>query len=284
VTGVRYWRDGPDGPTPEMATATAVVLAAGAIETARLLLASRTNREPDGLGNRHDQVGRHLQGHYYPTAFGLFDEEVYDARGPGVTIGTCDWNHGNPGIIGGGMLADDFIMLPVIFWQSALPPRLRRWGREAKDFMRDNYRRVIQVKGPVHEIPTPVSRVTLDPEVTDRFGLPVARMSGVAHPETMRSARFMLDRAADWLAAAEARRVWTTPQQPRLSAGQHQAGTCRMGSDPAASVTDQHGRVWGHDNLFVNDAALHPTNGGFNPVLTVMALAFRNGEHMVGAL
>jgi choline dehydrogenase-like flavoprotein len=284
VTGVRYWRDGPDGPTPEMATATAVVLAAGAIETARLLLASRTNREPDGLGNRHDQVGRHLQGHYYPTAFGLFDEEVYDARGPGVTIGTCDWNHGNPGIIGGGMLADDFIMLPVIFWQSALPPRLRRWGREAKDFMRDNYRRVIQVKGPVHEIPTPVSRVTLDPEVTDRFGLPVARMSGVAHPETLRSARFMLDRAADWLAAADARRVWTTPQQPRLSAGQHQAGTCRLGSDPAASVTDQHGRVWGHDNLFVNDAALHPTNGGFNPVLTVMALAFRNGEHMVGAL
>jgi choline dehydrogenase-like flavoprotein len=109
-------------------------------------------------------------------------------------------------------------------------------------------------------------------------------MSGVAHPETMRSARFMLDRAADGLAAAEARRVWTTPQQLRLSAGQHQAGTCRMGSDPAASVTDRHGRVWGHDNLFVNDAALHPTNGGFNPVLTVMALAFRNGEHMAGAL
>ena len=60
----------------------------------------------------------------------------------------------------------------------------------------------------------------------------------------------------------------------RLSAEQHQAGTCRMGTDPASSVTDMWGRVWGHDNLFVCDASLHPTNGGFNPVLTIMALGY----------
>jgi choline dehydrogenase-like flavoprotein len=284
VTGVRYLVDGPAGPERRAATAAGVVLSAGAIETARLLLASRSGREPDGLGNGADQVGRHLQGHYYPTAFGLFDADVYDPRGPGVTIGTCDWNHGNPGIIGGGMLADDFIMLPVIFWQTALPPGLRRWGAAAKDFMRDNYRRVIQVKGPVHEIPSPTARVTLDPQVTDRHGLPVVRLSGVTHRETVRTADFLGDRAADWLRASGARRVWTTPQAPRLSGGQHQAGTCRMGTDPASSVTDASGRVWGHDNLFVSDAALHPTNGGFNPVLTVMALAFRNGAHIAASL
>jgi choline dehydrogenase-like flavoprotein len=60
-----------------------------------------------------------------------------------------------------------------------------------------------------------------------------------------------------------------------LSAGQHQAGTCRMGHDPHSSVTDASGRVHGHDNLYIADASLHVTNGGFNPVLTVMALAFR---------
>src|SRR3569623_1089427 len=54
----------------------------------------------------------------------------------------------------------------------------------------------------------------------------------------------------------------------------------RMGSAPETSVTDQRGRVRGHDNLFVADGSLHPTNGGFDPVLTIMAMAFRNGEHI----
>ncbi len=284
VTGITWLRDGDGGITRHSATARIVVLCAGAVESARLLLNSKSANHPHGLGNARDQVGRNLQGHYYPTAFGLFDETVYDDRGPGVTIATCDYNHDNDGIVGGGMLADDFIMLPVIFWKTALPPGMRRWGKAAKDFMRDGYRRVIQVKGPVHEIPNPEARVQVDPRVKDRFGLPVARLSGTAHPETVRTAAYMLDRARDWLTAAGAQRVWGEAPVARLSGGQHQAGTCRMGTDPRVSVTDPHGLVWGHDNLFVSDGSLNPTNGGFNPVLTIMALAFRNGEHMLGAL
>jgi choline dehydrogenase-like flavoprotein len=57
-----------------------------------------------------------------------------------------------------------------------------------------------------------------------------------------------------------------------------------MGKDPRKSVTDSHGRVWGFDNLFVADASLHSTNGGFNPVLTVMALAFRTAEQIAKEL
>ena len=48
-----------------------------------------------------------------------------------------------------------------------------------------------------------------------------------------------------------------------------------MGSDPATSVTDAWGRVWGHDNLHIVDGSLHVTNGGVNPVLTILALAYR---------
>ena len=285
VTGLTFFVDDGAGEIERRsATARQVVLCAGAIETARLLLNSQSRHHPHGIGNEHGQVGRNLQGHYYPTAFGLFDETVYDGLGPGVTIGTCDYNHDNDGVIGGGLLADDFVMLPVIFWKTALPPGLRRWGAEAKDFMRLNYRRVIQVKGPIHEIPNPEARVDVDPRVRDRFGLPVARLHGEAHPESVRTANFMLERAKDWLHAAGANEVWGDRQVPRLSGGQHQAGTCRMGTDPRESVTDAYGRVWAHDNLFVSDTSLHPTNGGFNPVLTVMALAFRNGEHLARAL
>lgn len=285
VTGVALVREDEDGSVSTRSIgADLVVLSAGAIETARLLLLSATAREPQGLGNGSGQVGRNLQGHTYPTAFGLFDETVAASRGPGVTIATTAYAHGNPGIVGGAMLADDFVIPPVMFWEAGLPPGMRRWGQEPHDFMRTQYARVTQVKGPVHEIPSPDCRVSLDPQVQDKWGRPVARLSGVVHPETQKAAAFILERAKAWLRASGAHQVWGSMPAPRLPAYQHQAGTCRIGSDPANSVTDPFGRVWGHDNLFVADASLHPTNGAFNPVLTIMALAFRGSDNILSTL
>ena len=264
--------------------AKAVVVAASAIETARLLLASATGREPDGLGNNSGHVGRHLQGHYYPTIYGLFDREVGTSRGPGPTIATTDYNHGNPGIIGGAMLADDFIFTPMMFWQSAWPDGKARWGAGAKAWMRDNFHRVTQVKGPVQEIPTPHSRVELDRAVRDAGGRPVARLSGATHTETVRTARYMRGKAQEWLKAAGALETWGRTPQLALSAGQHQAGTARMSATAETGVTDSFGRVWGHDNLFVADGSLHVTNGGYNPVLTIMALGMRGGDHIAHSI
>ena len=141
--------------------------------------------------------------------------------------------------------------------------------------MRELYLRGIDLRGPVQEIPSPDSRVTLDPHVRDHFGLPVARLSGTTHPETLRTAEFIRARAEDWLRAAGAERVWSSPMDLRLSASQHQAGTARLAADPRDGVTDPFGRVHGHDNLWITDGSLHVTNGGFNPALTIMALAFR---------
>jgi choline dehydrogenase-like flavoprotein len=284
VVGVTLIEELPEGPRRRSVKAKAVVLSAGATESARLLLLSRSPSHPAGLGNMHDQVGRHLQGHYYSTAFGLFDHDIHDPHGPGVTTATTIYNHGNDGIVGGGMLSDDFILLPIIFWKQFRPADVPRWGLGAKDFMRRDYKRVTAIRGPVQEIPSAECRVTLDPVVKDRFGLPVLRLSGVAHPETIRAAKFMQGRARRWIEASGAIKVWGSEPVARLSGGQHQAGTCRMGTEPENSVTDRWGRVWGHDNLFVSDGSLHPTNGGFNPVLTIMALAFRNGDHVTAAL
>ncbi|MBA3944888.1 MAG: GMC family oxidoreductase [Herpetosiphonaceae bacterium] len=258
-----------------------VVCSAGAIETARLLLNSATTKHPLGLGNQHDQVGRHLQGHYYPSAVGLMAERVYDGQGPGVSTATCRFNHGNADLIGGGMLADEFITLPIIFSKALLPPDVPRWGLANKSFMRENYSRVLRVMGPVQEIPSPEARITIDNAVRDRWGLPVARLSGATHPETVRTATFMAERAQQWLRAAGATRVWSSTPTLRLSGGQHQASTCRMGHEPRTSVVDPWGRVHGHDNLFVADGSVHVTNGGFNPVLTILALAFRMADHLV---
>ncbi len=280
VTGVSYITERQGTIRRETARAKTVIVSAGAIESARLLLNSASPLHPRGLGNARDLVGRNLQGHYYPTAHGFMPEPMNDNLGPGASIATCQFNHGNPGVIGGGMLANDFIETPIFFRRSALPPDAPKWGLANKRWMRDNYRRWIEVKGPVQEIPNPESRVTVDPSVRDKFGLPVARLSGTAHPETLRTTEFMREKAISWLEASGAEQIWSPPITLRLSAGQHQAGTCRMGDDPARSVVDRWGRVHQHHNLFVLDGSIHVTNGGFNPVLTIMALAFRSGEYI----
>lgn len=249
------------------AQAEVVVLAAGAIETARLLLLS---------GFTNDNIGRNLQGHVYVSATGLFDEAVYDGLGPGVTTATARWSHNNDGVIGGGMLADDFIVLPATFWRREADPAAPRWGAEGKRWMRENYRRCANIKGPIQDIPHPDARVSLDAKVKDKWGLPVARLSGATHPESIRTAQFLHGKAVEWLKASGAVKVWgEAPKQAFLSGGQHQAGTCRMGHDPATSAVNADGRVHEAQNVFVADGSVHVTNGGFNPFLTIMATAHR---------
>jgi choline dehydrogenase-like flavoprotein len=274
VTGVAYF-DAQDRLQEQPADL--VVVSAAAIESARLLLNSKSRMHPHGLGNRYDWVGRNLQGHTYVGATGLFEEEVYDDMGPGASIAICDFNHGNPGLAGGGLLANEFIRLPYQF-TSLLPPGVPRWGKAHKDFMRSAYKRHIPIRGPVQEMPVFDSRVETDPVVKDHWGIPVARLSGGRHPHVIEVGRFLAEKAEAWLREAGATTTWKLPAYPGFSAGQHQAGTCRMGNDPKTSVVDPFCRVHEHDNLYVIDGSVHVTNGGFNPVLTIMAVAYRASE------
>ncbi|ACS99203.1 GMC family oxidoreductase [Paenibacillus sp. JDR-2] len=281
ATGVRLVQEVKGSVQRRPIQAGHVVVAAGAIESARLLLNSASDSEPDGIGNRNGQVGRNLQGHVYSGAYGIFDEVVQDGLGPGVSIATFNTEHSNLGIIGGGLLANEFTRLPLIHWYRALSPNAARWGMKGKETMRDTFLRTSQIQGPIQEIPNAESRVRLSKSVRDRFGIPVASLSGSVHPESLRAAAVLGGQAEKWLWAAGALEVWQTKPGGGLSAGQHQAGTLRMGNDPETSVTDPSGRVHGYDNLWVSDGSVHVTNGGVNPVLTIMALAFRTADNLV---
>jgi choline dehydrogenase-like flavoprotein len=221
------------------------------------------------------------------SAVGLFDEPVTDGAGPGPAIATCRFLHGNEGLVGGGMLADEFVKTPTSFWHTALPPGVPRWGMAGKVAMRDGYRRTAHVMGPIQELPNGAARVQLDHTVADHLGLPVARLSGNSHPDDYRTARFLADRALEWMEASGAAKVWSWPSpklQPRLSAGQHQVGTCRIGTDPATSVCDPTGTLHDCPNVVLADGSVHVTNGGVNPTLTIMALAWRSAEALASRL
>ncbi len=286
VTGVRLVGDVGGSRRRLSVGAGDVVVAAGAVESARLLLASGSVREPDGLGNNLDQVGRHLQGHLYGGAIGIFDDVVNDLVGPGPSISTHDFRHDNDGLAGGGMIANEFVPTPVsVFGYLRQAGLIGLHGLSAKEGMRHLMPRMQRVVGPVQEMTSADSRVRLDPSVTDSLGIPVARLSGRLHPNDIAVQRLLGERAADWLRAAGATTTVVNgpPANGVPSSGQHQAGTCRMGTDPASSVTDPDGRVWGHPNLRVVDGSLHVTNGGVNPVLTIFANAFRIMHNWVGS-
>ena len=276
ATGVEYFD--PNGQ-PVKVNAKRVVLSASATETARLLLNSKHRLFPEGLGNNNDWVGRNLQGHAYSGAMGLFDDIVYDDVGPGATIGLCDYNHGNPGIIGGAMLANEFIRMPYAYTKSR-PSGSKQWGKEHKDFQRRYFKRHIAIKGPVQEMPNPESRVRIDPRVKDAWGNPVLRISGEKHSEDLKTGQFIAEKAGEILKKMGAKEVWLEPTGPWVSGGQHQAGTCRMGDDPKTSVTNKYGQLHDIENLHIADGSLHVTNGGFNPALTIMALSFWVADHM----
>lgn len=274
--GVKYF-DASD--RAQYQTSDLVVLSCSAIETARLLLNSKSKLFPNGAGNRYDWVGRNLQSHAYAGASGQFAEETYDDVGPGATIAISDFNHGNPGIRGGAALCNEFIRPPYAF-SGQRPPGALRWGKEHKDYQRRFFKRCVNVHAPVQEMPVFDARMQIDPRVRDHWGIPVARLSGNRHPHDVEIGRFIAAKAEQWLKEAGAVRTWTSLPGLAVRGGQHQAGTCRMGADPKTSVTNKHGQVHDIDNLFIADGSLHVTNGGFNPALTIMALGYWVGHHI----
>jgi choline dehydrogenase-like flavoprotein len=257
-----------------------IVVCASASETARLLLNSKSKGFPKGIGNENDWVGRNLQGHAYTGASGLFDFDILDLAGPGACMAINDYNHHNEGIIGGGLLANEFYQLPYAFSQHR-PPGAARWGIENKRFQRENYFRLGRMIGPIQEMPNWESRVMVSDKVKDFWGVPVVVNTGERHPLDEKQCDFLSSKAENILKEAGAVQTWKHGGGRGMTGGQHQAGTCRMGDDPATSVVDRYGRVHDMDNLYIADGSVMVNNGGFNPALTILALAFRTGNHIV---
>jgi len=278
ANGIKYF---DSNKKAQIQTADVVVISGAAVETSRLLLNSKSKLFPNGAGNNSDWVGRNLMGHAYTGAYGLFDYDILDFAGPGATMALSDFNHHNPGIIGGGVLANEFNRMPYLF-TGVRPPDSARWGKEHKEFQRNLYHRTAQMVGPIQELPMFESRVQVDNEVKDFWGIPVASMSGERHPLDYEHCKFLSAKAEAILKEAGAYQTWqSVGGQGGPSGGQHQNGTARMGNDKNTSVVNKYGQVHEIDNLFIADGSILVNGGGFNPALTIMALGFWIGEHLV---
>jgi choline dehydrogenase-like flavoprotein len=290
VTAVEYFD--PEGLL-RSATADRFVLAASAIESARLCFLS----DPDGagVGNRSGQLGRHLMFHYQPTVAGFFRQDLHGERGRSITNGMSDFR----GVEFGGesLSADPERPLGgIIEFATSSEPMLsavegllalsvaRVFGLSLKDLLVESpfqaHIGVLAMMG--EDAPQATNRVDLDPELRDVYGLPVPRVTYQNH-------RFELDYAATYapkmleiLRMAGAEYGLVQPLDPAVpSTSRHVMGGLRMGTDPADSVCDGYGRFHDVENLYCMDGGVFPTGSGYNPTLTIIAVALRAAANLV---
>jgi choline dehydrogenase-like flavoprotein len=255
------------------------ILACGAIESARLLLLSRSARFPNGLANGNDLVGRNATFHEYSAAIGVFDDPVYGWAGGGYAgASTFEFLEHSPDrpFVGGCHVAAAGVGIPLPISFSL--PDMPTWGQAAKDANREFFNHAMAVGLVLHDLPRESNRVELDEAVKDAWGLSVARITHTPHPNDLAQGRWIIDRNAEILDAAGATKVWKVYIENVTGNCSHQHSTLRMGNDAESSVLNRDCRAHEVENLYAVDGSPFPTSTGVNPTLTIMANAWRVAE------
>ena len=215
------------------------------------------------------------------SSFGEFEHELDEYKSVQATRVVHDFYDADPkrGFYGGGGI-DARIGLNPAVWALTSPPG-RHWGKAYKDHLR-TFPRTMLAAGWSTSLPVEANSVSLDPLLKDAWGLPAIRCTYKDHPDDLKFAAWMRDRADQILAAAGALKVWQKPIA-EVTVGLVALGTCRMGNDPKQSVIDRFHRTHDIPNLFLCDGSSLVTSGRGQPTMTIQALAFRAAERLAAA-
>ena len=261
------------------------VLAAGAIENARLLLASNDVRTR-GIGNENDLVGRYFCDHLQSPlgAFTLSEPRagrpfygVHQVRGQSIVAGLATSDR--------VVRAEGLVRFSAFFQEFPVEGGL---GRAVGAVMRDleggraSGPRVLHMV--VEPAPDPDSRITLSRE-RDALGLPKVRLDWRVGDAERRSVAHGAELIATALGAHGLGRLQSKAGIEKrfwenVRGASHHFGTTRMQDDPRRGVVDSDCRVHGIPNLFVAGSAVFPRAGISNPTLTIVALALRMADHL----
>ncbi len=272
VTRIVVGRDGRQ----EVHSADIIVVSAGAINSAALLLRSASGMHPNGLANRSGVIGRHYMGHVNSVHLAL-------SRCPNPTVfqktlavndfywGSPDWDFPMGHISFVGKVDGQTLKAGA----PALAPgwTLELMGRHSLDFWLTS-----------EDLPDPDNRVTLDrngsivlhytPNNTAGHQRLIATLERLMQQQT--KCGIHGDECHQGLFA---RNLFVGERIP-LAGVAHQNGTVRFGRDPQTSALDPFCRAHEVDNLYVVDASFFPSSGAVNPALTVMANALRVADHL----
>lgn len=255
ITGVETQSSDPS----ETLSAPIIVVAAGAVQSAALLLASVNDNSPNGLANGSDQVGRNFMNHNCSAVLALHPLR----RNGAIYQKTLMMNDFYLGIGGQSPLGNVQMLGKITGPILAVNAKLPNWLANAIAARSFDFYAMSE------DLPNPDSRVTL---IDGQIKLDWQRSNWDTHVRLVAKLKSVL-RKAGFPVVISRSFDRSTPS--------HQCGTARMGADPQASVVDTFCRSHDHKNLFVVDASVLPTSAAVNPALTIAALALRAGRHIM---
>jgi choline dehydrogenase-like flavoprotein len=293
VTGVEYIDS--QGEVRRI-RARVVVLAATAIESARLLLLSKTGRFPDGLGNRSGLLGKNLTFSTFGKGTAIFDRGELEAKLgkegmdlPFLLRSVQDdyWMEKTPLSLPKGGTYNFLLHHPNPINAAvrlALDSKWSLWGQKLKDRIHEYFHDELWMEFEVFGefLPNQGCYLDLDPQVKDHFNLPVARITNRHHPVSDDVNRLMVRRGMDIFEAMKPAPKKVFPWTWATTTYHLQHGTCRFGTDPAKSVLDPWCQSHDIKNLYVTDGSFLPNSGGVPVTATILANSFRVAHHLSG--
>ncbi len=254
------------------------VLAAGALASPRLLLASANANWPAGLANDSEQVGRNLMFHVNEM-FALWPKQGFEGASKAIALRDLYFHAGQRfGVVQALGLDASYgeivHYLNMMFDRSFLAnlKPLRNLTRVPAAIAARLFGNAKVFVGILEDLPYAHNRVVLDPENPDRIGIEYRFSDELLRRH--RNFRHAIKRGF------RGQRLAFLGQQPELNFG-HPSGTLRFGDDPASSVLNANCRAHGLNNLYVADASFMPTSMGINPSLTIAANALRVADHII---
>ena len=274
VTGVVYKdKDGKE----QMQKARIVCVAGNSIESPRLLLNSASSMFPDGLANSSGQVGRNYMRHMTGSVYAVFDKPVRMWRGTTMAGIMQDEARHDPsrGFAGGYELETLSLGLP--FMAAFLDPGA--WGREFTTAL-DGFENMAGMWIVGEDMPQESNRVTLNHDVKDAHGLPVANVHSDNHPNDVAMRNHAYKQGMAIYDAVGATRTFPTPPYPST----HNLGTNRMSENARDGVVNRWGQSHDIANLFISDGSQFTTGAAENPTLTIVALAIRQADRIASEM
>jgi gluconate 2-dehydrogenase alpha chain len=289
ATGVAYY--GPDG-SDNTIEAELVIVTTFIYDNTRLLLLSKTEKFPNGLANSSGQLGKHVMAHMMANVFVGFDDRHLNIyMGPSAQKRTLDdfnadnFDHKDLGFIRGSQISVGTGNLqggPIALTTVATPPGVPRWGAAYRDFLAKYFARHAVMVAQTENLAYPDQTIDLDPDLRDAWGVPAPRVTyDWRRPNERARVEFMQNKMEEIGRAMGASIVWRAPVSPAGAPGAHHEGGTRMGSDPMTSVVNRYGQTWDIPNLFVIGSSTFPSMSGFNPTLTIQALAYMSADAIV---
>lgn len=286
LKGVKFiTQEGVEGFQP----ADVVCFTAYQMDNVRLMLLSGVGEQYDPLTGR-GTIGRNYNYQTCSSVTGFFDNEYMNPfiGGGALAVQIDDFNgdnfdHSDLDFIGGAGIMGFSTNGRPIQNMNSLRPGTKRWGSEWKA----GYARDYQTAGTIFcqgtSMPVREAYLDLDPNYRDRHGQPLLRLTFDWNQNDRRMAKYVTDRAITIMKAIGGQHLLVDNQaekswNPYLQHSSHTIGGAVMGADPRTSALNPYLQSWDAHNLFVVGASAFPNNGGYNPTVTVGALAVRAAQ------